>query len=1137
MKFTRLCRLAFGCACTLATLTAQTAPALSPTPAQLAKYDKNQNGRLDADEAAALQGDEARVARAAADLARASASGEIIELSPFQVSASEDKGYLAANTLSGTRLNSKIEDLGASITVVTKQQLLDTAAVDINDVFMYEANTEGMATYTAFTVDRNGGVNDSVQGSPATANRIRGIDSANMARGNFASNSSIPMDAYNVDAVEISRGPNSNIFGLGNTSGTVNIINSQANLTRSISSFTLRADSYGGYRTSFDLNRPLLRQKLAVRLSGVYESKAYQRKPSDDLTRRGQGAVTYRPFANTTIRGSYESYHNYARRPNAMTPRDAVTYWKAVGSPTWDPTTQMATYANGTRYGPYPFAQDATLPIGLLSNGTGFYNRPSIYVDSGAVQFWSVNRTGAVPTTGTFAGIPTPDNPSTNLRFLESGTDIQRLRGSLFPLYVMSSITDRSLYDWSSVNFVAPNYNKDKADIYTVEFEHIAIQTPNHLLAIRGGWMREDHDSYSRNFIGGTNAVLYVDVNEKLLDGRPNPYLKRPYVAASEPTLSNRPTVNDTQSADIAYQLTPSKLPRLLSWIGKQNVAGHAEVRRIDTATYRYRDSVLDDHTWINLQNRTGVTAARAYYKYYVGDAQGQNIDYAPADVYGLSGKYNLTWFNAATNQWVNEPAVIGETGITPSTRTRREIRTQSATTQNFFFDNRLVTTFGVREDKNRSRDSNGAVVDAGTGLLDYSPLSVWGPWLEKSGKTKTAGGVIRPLRDVGLVERAAREGTGVARFFAGAARSVSVHYNKSDSFQPAITQYNLLGEPLPNPTGRGKDYGVSINLFDNRLFLRVNRYETFQQNARNGDAGIVATRAIRLDTGRSGNGNDSFDFEEWATNLANARFTAQGVTPTAAQTSVAVAKIMGLQDGFLDTLVGKSITETSDIEAKGLELELNFNPNRNWRFKVTGAQQKSVDTNISPRVQEYIDQRMPVWTTVKDDAGLNWWTTRLGSGGVPRDFFVGSVSAPLKLAIANQGKPRSQVREWRFNSLSNYTFTEGRFRGLSLGGAVRWEDKASIGFLGAAPDADGIVRTLDKEKPVYDKTRFYVDLSAGYALRLFSNKIRTRVQLNVRNAFEGGRLQAIAVNPDGAPFAYRIIDPRQFILTTSFEL
>ena len=150
----------------------------------------------------------------------------------------------------------------------------------------------------------------------------------------------------------------------------------------------------------------------------------------------------------------------------------------------------------------------------------------------------------------------------------------------------------------------------------------------------------------------------------------------------------------------------------------------------------------------------------RAYYKYYVGDNQGQNIDYAPPPIYGLGGRNNFTWFNALTNQWVNEPSLIGEGGVTPSNRTRREIRTQSLATQNFFLDNRVVTTFGWRKDKNRSRDSNGATIDPATGLPNYDALKIWGPWVEKAGDTKTAGAVVKPFT------------------------WLSLHVNKSDSFQ-----------------------------------------------------------------------------------------------------------------------------------------------------------------------------------------------------------------------------------------------------------------------------------------------------------------------------------------------------------------
>jgi hypothetical protein len=49
--------------------------------------------------------------------------------------------------------------------------------------------------------------------------------------------------------------------------------------------------------------------------------------------------------------------------------------------------------------------------------------------------------------------------------------------------------------------------------------------------------------------------------------------------------------------------------------------------------------------------------------------------------------------------------------------------------------------------------------------------------------------------------------------------------------------------------------------------------------------------------------------------------------------------------------------------------------------------------------------------------------------------------------------------------------------------------------------------------------------------------KVNTTLQFNVRNVQEGGRLQAISAYPDGTPNAYRIIEPRQFILSASFDL
>ncbi|MCX6952489.1 MAG: TonB-dependent receptor plug domain-containing protein, partial [Verrucomicrobia bacterium] len=206
----------------------------------------------------------AKTAQADAEAAK----GEVVVLSPFTVASEGTRGYYASNTLSGTRINSKVEDLGASITVITKQQLDDTAAVDLNDIFKYEAGTEGTFNYTA--TSSASPTTDSIQSSPATATRVRGISAPNAITDNFPSVSRIPIDTYNLESVEISRGPSSTLFGLGAPSGAVNIIKGRANLTKESNQIVFRADSYGGYRSSFNLNRPLLKDKLAVRLAALY---------------------------------------------------------------------------------------------------------------------------------------------------------------------------------------------------------------------------------------------------------------------------------------------------------------------------------------------------------------------------------------------------------------------------------------------------------------------------------------------------------------------------------------------------------------------------------------------------------------------------------------------------------------------------------------------------------------------------------------------------------------------------------------------------------------------------------------------------------------------------------------------------
>jgi len=105
---------------------------------------------------------------------------KVVEMSPSKGHGGR-QSYQASSTLSGTRLNSKIEDLGRFITVITKQQMLDTAVIDINDILPQRGQHRGHGNYTSLTVDRNGGVTDTSR-QPADGATASGLDTANTAR-------------------------------------------------------------------------------------------------------------------------------------------------------------------------------------------------------------------------------------------------------------------------------------------------------------------------------------------------------------------------------------------------------------------------------------------------------------------------------------------------------------------------------------------------------------------------------------------------------------------------------------------------------------------------------------------------------------------------------------------------------------------------------------------------------------------------------------------------------------------------------------------------------------------------------------------------------------------------------------------
>lgn len=1041
------------------------------------------------------------------------ADGEVVQLSIFEVTADQDKGYLASSSMSGTRLNSKIEDLPASISVVTKQQLLDLSLADINDVFMYEANTEGIYQWTSFTVDR-GNVSDDVADNPQGATRMRGLTGANIARGGFAS--LLPVDSYNIDQIEITRGPNSNIFGLGGAGGTVNVVGSKASLTQRKTTLSARVDSYGGYRGSFDFNRVLWRNMLAVRLLGVYEEKGFVREPSADTTRRLQTAMTFRPWKNTTLRGSFESYRNFNSRPNSTTPRDMVSDWIASGRPTWDPTTSTVHFGDG-RPALVNVAEntEATVfPYGLNVTETGFTGRPSWYIDNGKVEYYAINR---MPNSTS----ATPANIGGAQRLLQNGTRLARASvAAANPLEFTPGVTDRSLYDWTSVNLMAPNWSKVRGETMNVELEQYFLATQRQTLALQAGWYRENMNTYSRAFLGksdGGKMQVYLDINERLLDGSPNPYFLRPYIGGTEPTFRQAPQSNDNYRAIVGYQLDLTNEKGWLKHLGRQRVAYYGEYRQLYGGSLGYRDSIVSNEAWMNVADpkfTRNSASFRVYPRYYVGDDKGYNVDYAPARLGAPYGSYDFNYYDGINKRWISEPVEFGEYYYA-NRLNKRLLGTYGGIWQGYFLNDRIIPTLGVRRDNNRTREGNsaGAPTDLTNGFYDMTPMYSFGQyeWVQRKGKTETKGLVVKPLSWLNLL------------------------YNQSNSFQPSSLSYDVYGQPLPDPRGETKDYGFQINLFRNRLSIRAMQYETYDFGKGSSEINTIVQRAVRLDADGNASGGDP-DLEAFLIGEIDAKYP----TWTQTQKDAEILRLMGVDPNFIDSHRNKTHGDASNSRSKGKEIEINYNPTPFWTLRAMVTQSKAFNAMMSPALQEYVNSRLPVWTTVRGpNSGNLWWKTTIGSI-TPETWYTQNVLANMKLAIASQGKPRPQTREWRVNFITNFKLsgiTSHRLlKAIDVGGAVRWEDRGAIGFYGAAPDADGVVRSLDPDKPVWDKSRAYFDVNAGYTFKYSPSAPRTRIQVNVRNLFEDGRLQPVAVNPDGRPWAFRIVDPRQLFLTVTMD-
>jgi catecholate siderophore receptor len=164
------------------------------------------------------------------------------------------EGYVASNSITATKTDTPLIDIPQTINVVTREQLEDQAHHSLADVLRYIPGT---------TVGQGEGNRDQItlRGQNSTADFfLDGVrDDVQYYRG-----------LYNIERVEILKGPYALIFGRGGGGGIINRVQKSPQ-DEIFYAGQASVNSFGAYDFSADLNAPL-GDSAAVRLNAVYEN-------------------------------------------------------------------------------------------------------------------------------------------------------------------------------------------------------------------------------------------------------------------------------------------------------------------------------------------------------------------------------------------------------------------------------------------------------------------------------------------------------------------------------------------------------------------------------------------------------------------------------------------------------------------------------------------------------------------------------------------------------------------------------------------------------------------------------------------------------------------------------------------------
>lgn len=227
--------------------------------------------------------------------AAAAGTGKIV-MSPFEVRGPQDHGYRAGSAITGTGTAGLIKDTPLNISIVSRELIADQGGNQLIDVL-------------------RGASSVALQPKDETMILIRGYTGPKFVNGLPAGDG---LTLYDVDRVEVVKGPNAVFAGISNPGGTVNMIKLKPSFVAQHSA-EVTFGSFEHKRAVFRTAGPLLKDKLAY--SFTYGTTDEQSEIDYMYTKERfySPGLTWRPTDRLTFTARYSNLDREAgRRPHTV---------------------------------------------------------------------------------------------------------------------------------------------------------------------------------------------------------------------------------------------------------------------------------------------------------------------------------------------------------------------------------------------------------------------------------------------------------------------------------------------------------------------------------------------------------------------------------------------------------------------------------------------------------------------------------------------------------------------------------------------------------------------------------------------------------------------------------------------------